>query len=100
VLLEEFVLSIQCLACRIRDLIQNGTIGEVHFFSGQFFAYMEESIARMFDPQLGGGALLDIGVYPISMASWVYGMQPPSTVQAVGALHKTGVDTLGSVNLK
>jgi dihydrodiol dehydrogenase / D-xylose 1-dehydrogenase (NADP) len=84
----------------VRELIQSGTLGEVHQFFGRMFFHMPEDLARMYKLELGGGALLDLGVYPISMASCVYGCQPASTVQAIGDLHKTGVDTLGCVNLK
>ena len=44
----------------------------------------------MFDPHLGGGALLDVGVYPISLASMVFGT--PSRISSMAHLGQTGVD--------
>jgi len=45
---------------------------------------------RLWNADLGGGALLDAGIYPISFASSILG--PPSSVTAVGALAPSGVD--------
>jgi predicted dehydrogenase len=45
---------------------------------------------RLFDPALGGGALLDLGVYPIAFAFDLFG--PPATITSSAALGKTGVD--------
>ena len=45
---------------------------------------------RMFNPELGGGALLDVGIYPLSMAAFFLG--PVSQLQALAELGATGVD--------
>lgn len=45
---------------------------------------------RLFDPALGGGALLDLGVYPISLAFDLFG--PPDDVTSSVVLGETGVD--------
>lgn len=45
---------------------------------------------RMFNPALGGGALLDVGIYPLSMAAFFLG--PVSEVQALAEMGVTGVD--------
>ena len=44
----------------------------------------------MYNPALAGGALLDLGIYPISFAAFVAGA--PTAIQAVGNLTQTGVD--------
>ena len=54
----------------------------------------------MYNINMGGGALLDIGIYPLSIASWVFGCQTPRAVSAMGTVHSTGVDSMGLVNLK
>src|SRR5262249_12993862 len=43
-----------------------------------------------FDPALGGGALLDVGIYPVSLASMVFGT--PARVTGMAYLGATGVD--------
>ena len=45
---------------------------------------------RLFNPDLGGGALLDVGIYPLSMAAFFLG--PVSAVQALAEMGATGVD--------
>jgi predicted dehydrogenase len=45
---------------------------------------------RLYDPALGGGALLDLGIYPLSLSSFFLG--PVTAVQAMGELGDTGVD--------
>jgi predicted dehydrogenase len=47
--------------------------------------------SRFFDPALGGGALLDVGIYPISLASMVFGQQP-DYISSQAHLGHTGVD--------
>ena len=88
------------VSCRVRTLIQSGMVGRVHHFHGAFIAEMPEDIERIYDPAMGGGALLDIGIYPLSIASWVFGRQTPKVVSAMGMVHPRGVDNLGMVNLK
>ena len=86
--------------CRLREVINSGVIGDIHHFHCEFIAPMPESMARMYDTKQGGGALLDVGIYPLSITSWVFGGKTPQTVSAMGILHPNGVDTLGMVNLK
>lgn len=86
--------------CRLRTLIKSGKIGKVHHFHGEFICEMPEETERLYNPKLGGGGLLDIGIYPLSIASWVFGRQTPTVVSAMGMVHPRGVDNLGMVNLK
>lgn len=75
----------------LHQVIDAGEIGEIINLSadhGQAFAYDPKS--RLFDPALAGGALLDLGVYPVSFAHDFLGV--PDAVQAVGQLTPTGVD--------
>ncbi|MDH4201286.1 MAG: Gfo/Idh/MocA family oxidoreductase [Phycisphaerae bacterium] len=46
---------------------------------------------RIFNPHLGGGALLDLGIYPVSLASMIFGAQPEKITSTVHK-YKTGVD--------
>lgn len=76
----------------IRRLIAKGRIGEVRMVKADFcFRSRWKPEGRLLNPELGGGALLDIGVYTVSLARMIYGREPTS-VHSVAALGKTGVD--------
>lgn len=82
----------------LRAVIEAGVIGEVVTViadHGQRFAFNPES--RLFNPDLAGGALLDLGVYPTSFAHDLLGV--PETVSASGSMTETGVDGQISIAL-
>ncbi|MCI0144125.1 Gfo/Idh/MocA family oxidoreductase [Arthrobacter bambusae] len=75
----------------VRQLLTDGVIGEVHLVRADFgFAFPFEAKHRLWNAELGGGALLDAGIYPVSFASSVLGA--PHSVTAAGAVAATGVD--------
>ena len=76
---------------RLRELVADGAIGEVRSVQadlGVQRAY--EPTDRLFDLALGGGALLDLGVYVVSFAQMLMGT--PDTVTAAGSLFDSGAD--------
>jgi predicted dehydrogenase len=77
---------------KTRELLAKGAIGEVRALFADFgFRTAFDPQSRLFDPHLGGGALLDVGVYPISLASMVFGTAP-SRINGMAHLGQTGVD--------
>ncbi|MWV58882.1 Gfo/Idh/MocA family oxidoreductase [Rathayibacter sp. VKM Ac-2754] len=77
----------------IRQVVESGVLGELRLVRADFgFSIPFDPESRLWNASLGGGALLDAGVYPISFASSVIGA--PSRVSAAGATHpETGVDS-------
>ena len=78
--------------------LREGAIGPLRGLQSSFcFATTYEPASRMYDPALAGGALLDVGIYNLTMTRWVLqqalGACPePSSLQASGRLAPTGVD--------
>jgi predicted dehydrogenase len=71
-------------------LAREGELGDLRFFSGQLgFPYFPDPESRLFH-QPGGGALLDLGVYPLSLAQALLGS--PTRVISSAVLAPTGVD--------
>jgi predicted dehydrogenase len=80
----------------VRDWLAQGTLGEIVTVTadhGQWFA--PDAGFRLFAPELGGGALLDLGVYPVSFASMVLGT--PNRIAAIIDPAFTGVDAQTSM---
>jgi predicted dehydrogenase len=76
---------------RIVELVAEGAIGEVTSVQADFGLQGPfEATHRLRDPALGGGALLDLGVYPLNLAHLLLGS--PATVHSWARLTAEGVD--------
>ena len=83
---------------RLRELIAEGVIGDVRTVIADHNQNLpSDPKHRLQDPHLGGGALLDLGIYPISFAWDMLGA--PSSVSAIAAKTPTGVDRQTAVVL-
>jgi predicted dehydrogenase len=83
---------------RMRALLAEGAIGEVRMLQADFgFRTRVNPQGRLFDPVLGGGALLDVGVYPVSLASMVLG--EPERIVSMADIGSTGVDEQSAIIL-
>lgn len=77
---------------QVGEWIASGAIGEIRQFHADFSFQGEYNPAnRLYNPALAGGALLDVGIYPISMAFWVF-KRNPDAVASLASLSETGVD--------
>ncbi|MFT2753166.1 Gfo/Idh/MocA family protein [Clavibacter sp. Sh2088] len=75
----------------VQEAIAAGRIGDPRAISVAFGFVTEEGKGRLWDPEVGGGTLLDMGVYPLAFAHGLFGT--PSSVAAVGTVVEGGVDT-------
>jgi predicted dehydrogenase len=83
---------------KIREIIASGVLGQIttiHADHGQRLA--DQNIPRLIEPSLAGGALLDLGIYPISFAHMVLGI--PTSITANAVLTEKGVDAQTSIIL-
>jgi len=83
----------------VRDVLASDRLGDIVLVTAEHGQWFEKDPAfRLFAPELGGGALLDLGIYPVSFASMVLGT--PTRVTAVSDPAFTGVDAQTSVILR
>jgi predicted dehydrogenase len=83
----------------VRRVIASGEIGPVHQVVADFgFKANVGPEHRVFNPALGGGALLDLGIYPLSIAAALLG--PVESVRAEAQLGATGVDVQTGFTLR
>ena len=76
---------------KVREILSDGLLGDIRMLNASFgYTAAFDPLHRLFNPNLGGGALLDVGVYPISLASMLFGL--PSRISSLSQLGKTGVD--------
>lgn len=84
---------------RALELVASGAIGEVRQLTADFgFRSEVDPASRLFDPALGGGSLLDVGVYPLWLAQALFG--EPLEVASLANLGATGVDEEAAVVLR
>jgi len=72
------------------DLVSDGAVGELSSIDATFNFTADRSDRRLFDPAMGGGALLDIGIYPVSLVHAFAGV--PTEISASAEIGASGVD--------
>ncbi|HEY0061698.1 MAG TPA: Gfo/Idh/MocA family oxidoreductase [Telluria sp.] len=83
----------------VKRIIGSGEIGPVHLVHADFgFSATKDPAHRVNNPALGGGALLDLGIYPLSIAAALLG--PVASVHAKADIGATGVDLQTSFTLQ
>lgn len=83
----------------VRRIIASGEIGAVAQIQSDFgFAPAVGPEHRLLNRELGGGALLDIGIYPLSLSAFFLG--PVESVQALAEIGPTGVDEQTAFSLR
>ncbi len=86
----------------VKSMIDSGAIGQVESLRADF-GFLGEPREdfdrdRLYNPALGGGALLDIGIYPIWLAQYIFGA--PESIHATARLTELGADIDTQVTLR
>lgn len=82
----------------IRTIIDSGELGDlIYIFADHGQALPRETHYRLHAPELAGGALLDMGIYPVSFASMIFGK--PLSILAKANFTESGVDSQTSALL-
>ena len=88
----------QPAVAHVRELVAAGEIGDVVLVQADFGAHRAfDPASRLFDLTLGGGSVLDLGVYPISLAQHFLGR--PARVTATGTLYPNGAEASAAIHL-
>ena len=78
------------------EVIKSGKIGVPHYVHADHSQFLPiTKVPRLWEPSLGGGALLDLGIYPISFAVRVLGI--PDVINARGLVNDRGLDEITSM---
>ena len=84
---------------RVVEIVRAGEIGEIRHIKASFgFSAPFNATSRLYDPAMGGGAILDVGIYPVSLARLIAGaalgmdVADPVTIAGAGTLADSGVD--------
>lgn len=87
-----------CFA-KVKEWLKQNEIGELQYITSQIgFMFLERQGHRLLDPALAGGAILDLGVYSISLSQFLL-EENPMHIQATSQLHHANVDQNTFVNL-
>lgn len=76
----------------VAEVLKSGRIGKAAYLKADFAfpALDRDPKGRLLNPELAGGSLLDIGIYPVFLAYWLLGV--PDRVEAIAKFHTTGVE--------
>ena len=93
---------------KLLEIIKNKTIGEIESIESSFGYDTGKTIpeSRIFNKELTGGAILDVGLYPISFSRLISGVATgekflePNFINAEGRIGDTGVDEVAHANLE
>ena len=85
---------------RVRELVHEGRIGRLRAIQGWFSYHLDDPDNIRNKREMGGGGLLDIGVYPLLTGRYVFGAEPVRVFAAVERHPEWDVDVLASAVLQ
>ncbi len=80
---------------KVAEILSSGRLGEVVSFTGDLGFDIPFDVDRLYDLKLGGGGLLDLGIYPLSWLLLAFAGKKLNGVSAAARLHEGGADMSG-----
>jgi predicted dehydrogenase len=93
---EAFMVRTHPQWLKIREIIASGRIGELRLIAGHFSYYERDPSDIRSRVEWGGGALMDVGCYPITISRWLFGSEPTEVVGLIERDPEMHVDRLTS----
>jgi predicted dehydrogenase len=84
---------------KTQELVRSGQIGQLRAIQTFFSFYTDDPANIRHDPAMGGGGLMDIGCYPISLSRWLFDAEPRRVLGLLDYDPRFGVDRLASALL-
>jgi len=84
----------------VRDLIASGRIGDLRLVVGHFSYFRRDATDIRSRAEWGGGALMDIGCYPITLSRWLFNAEPLEVTGQLEHDPDMGIDRLGAALLR
>jgi predicted dehydrogenase len=93
---EAFMVRTHPQWAAVRELIAEGRIGELRLVVGHFSYFRRDPADIRSRPDWGGGALMDIGCYPITLSRWLFGEEPTKVIAMLERDPDMHIDRLAS----
>lgn len=98
-LMEAMWMKLNPTILKVKEWIKDGRIGELRIIKADFcFDLPYDPLHRLYNPHLAGGSLLDVGIYPITLASMMFNLEPLNIHSSL-FIGKSHVDEQASIIL-
>lgn len=85
---------------KAKELVKSGVIGKVKTIQSFFSFYDDDPNTIVNNKEYGGGSLMDIGCYPISLSRFIYNSEPETVFSSIEYHPEFGIDTAATVIMK
>ena len=96
---EAFMVRTHPLWLRVRELVRNGTLGEVRSIMSNYSYFKDDTTNIRNVLEFGGGGLMDIGCYPVTMSRFLLDREPTRVIAAIERDPQMRIDRLTSALL-
>ena len=93
---EAFMVRTHPQWLQVKEIVDSGRIGDLRLISGHFSYYRRDPADVRSRVEWGGGALMDVGCYPITISRWLFGAEPTEVVGLIERDPELKVDRLTS----
>jgi predicted dehydrogenase len=93
---EAFMVRTHPQWLKVKEIIASGRIGELRLIAGHFSYYRRDPDDIRSRVEWGGGALMDVGCYPITLSRWLFGAEPTEVIGLIERDPDMKVDRLTS----